>query len=330
VAEESSLFKLLETPNSFQGENTMSRLLVPALSALLVISMLSISMGQDTPAKGVDSKAEELAIRQLTDNFVKAFNAGKAEDLVGLFDDRAELADDSGTIHTGSTEIKDIFSRFFKRFPGATSTMTSDSIRLVGASLAIEDGQRVVLAQNGQAKAAMRYTLVLLKQKGQWKIVSARESEDESALTPHDRLQPLAWLVGDWVDEGSDAVVSILCRWSDDKNFLLVDFNAKMQGKPGMKSNQRIGWDPLAGKVKSWVFDSDGGYGDGVWTQVENRWVIKSSAVMPDGMTGSATIILEPNGKDGYVMKGFDRIRGDNAEPDFEITIARKPPEPAK
>ena len=29
-------------------------------------------------------------------------------------------------------------------------------------------------------------------------------------------------------------------------------------------------------------------------------------------------------------MKGFDRIRGKTAEPDFEVKIVRKPPAPAK
>jgi uncharacterized protein (TIGR02246 family) len=308
----------------------MFRKSVLALSALVIISTAGLFTGQETPSKGNDPKSDEQTIRRLTEDFVKAFDAGKTEDLAALFDERGELTDDAGVVHAGIADIKELFARFFKKFPGATSTMTPESIRLIGPSLAIEDGSRTVTLQNGQARAATGYTLVLLKQKGQWKIASARESEDDASLTPHDRLQPLAWLVGDWVDEGSDAVVQISCRWSEDKNFLLVDFNAKIQGKPGLKSSQRIGWDPLTGKVKSWVFDSDGGYGDAVWTQVDNRWVVKSAAVMPNGETGSATIILEPNGKDGYAMKGFDRIRGDVAERDFEITIVRKPPEPSK
>jgi hypothetical protein len=78
------------------------------------------------------------------------------------------------------------------------------------------------------------------------------------------------------------------------------------------------------------VFDSDGGYGEGMWSQVEGRWVIKSTAVLPDGQTGSATTALEPRDKDSFLMKGCDRIRGKTAEPDFEVTIVRRPPAPAK
>ena len=135
--------------------------------------------------------------------------------------------------------------------------------------------------------------------------------EDDDSLSPHDRLKPLAWLVGDWVDEGSDAVVQIACKWSDDTNYLLVDFNAKIQGKPALKSSQRIGWDPLTQKVKSWVFDSDGGHGEGLWSQVENRWVIKSTAVMPDGQTGLRD---DRAGTAGQGLLSHEGLRSDSGQ----------------
>ena len=50
-----------------------------------------------------------------------------------------------------------------------------------------------------------------------------------------------------------------------------------------MTVTQRIGWDPLTKQIKSWVFDSEGGYGDGLWTRKGNQWVIKSTGVLPDG-----------------------------------------------
>lgn len=306
----------------------MSRISVSILSALFFVLGTSLANGQESAdkAQAGAAKADEQAVRQVTQNFVKAFNAGSVEKVVALFSNEAELIDDAGDVHKGTADIKELVGRFFEKFPGASSTMTAESVHILGPSLAIEVGLRVVSTKEDQPSAATRYTFVVIKQKGAWKIALAREDEDDDALSPHERLKPLSWLVGDWVDEGSDAVVQISCKWSEDKNYLLVDFNAKVQGKPAMKSSQRIGWDPLTEKIKSWVFDSDGGHGEGLWTPVENRWVIKSFAVLPDGQTGSATIVLEPRDKDSYLMKGFDRIRGKNAEPDFEVTIVRKPP----
>lgn len=304
----------------------MPRITVAVGTLLLALWLSPLAMAQGTAT----AKADEQAVRQVTQSLVKEFNAGSAERLAALFFSGAELTDDAGNVYRGAAAIKDAFARFFEKFPGASSTMTADSVWLVGPALAIEEGTRVVSSKGDQATAASRYTLVMIKDQGGWKIASGREVEDDDSLSPHDRLKPLAWLVGDWVDEGSDAVVQISCKWSDDKNYLLVEFNARMQGKPALKSSQRIGWDPLTQKVKSWVFDSDGGHGEGLWSQIENRWVIKSTAVLPDGQTGSATIVLEPRDKDSYLMKGFDRIRGKTAEPDFEAMIVRKPPAPAK
>jgi len=310
----------------------MSRIAITFLVALIAISDAAFVRSQEatTAAPARPASADEQAVRQVTQNFVKAFNSGSAEKAASMFYSGADLIDDAGNIHKGAAAIKDVLGRFFAKFPGATSTMTADSVWMASPGLAIEEGRRVVSTKDDKPSAATRYTLVMIKQEGEWKIASGREVEDDDSLSPHERLKPLAWLVGDWVDEGSDAVIQISCKWSDDKNYLLVDFDSKVQGKPAMKSSQRIGWDPLTQKIKSWVFDSDGGHGEGIWAQVENRWVIKSTAVMPDGQTGSATITLELGDKDSYVMKGFDRIRGKTAEPDFEVKIVRRPPAPAK
>ncbi|MEI8374106.1 MAG: SgcJ/EcaC family oxidoreductase [Planctomycetota bacterium] len=310
----------------------MSRIVFTILAALIAISDAALVRSQEaaTAAPASAASADEQAVRQVTQNFVKAFNSGNAEKVAALFYSAADLIDDAGNNHKGTAAIKEVLGRFFAKFPGATSTMTADSVWMVSPGLAIEEGRRVVSTKDDKPSAATRYTLVMIKQQGEWKIASGREVEDDDSLSPHDRLKPLAWLVGDWVDEGSDAVIQISCKWSEDKNYLLVDFDSKVQGKPAMKSSQRIGWDPLTQKIKSWVFDSDGGHGEGLWAQVENRWVIKSTAVMPDGQTGFATITLEPGDKDSYVMKGFDRIRGKTAEADYEVKIVRRPPDPGK
>ena len=54
-------------------------------------------------------------------------------------------------------------------------------------------------------------------------------------------------------------------------------------GRPAMTGSQRIGWDPLAKKIHSWVFDSEGGLAEGVWTRDGNRWIVKLSGVTRDG-----------------------------------------------
>ena len=103
-------------------------------------------------------------------------------------------------------------------------------------------------------------------------------------------------MLGDWIDEGPMSVVRVNCRWSEDGNFLIRTFTVKHQGKDVMTVTQRIGWDPAARQIRSWEFDSEGGFGEGRWGGDGDRWVIKHTATRPEGTTVSATKRWSGNG----------------------------------
>jgi uncharacterized protein (TIGR02246 family) len=291
---------------------------------VLTISSLS-AQAQATPSSEADIKA----IQELSQQLVEAYNQSNAEGLAGLFLPDAELIDDAGNAYRGRDDILDVFTRFIGLFPDAKMELKIDSVRLTAGDLAIEKGTRTVTTGQSE-KATNRYTMVYVKRDGKWQIAVAQEVPDDPTPTPHDRLEPLAWLVGEWVDEDAEAAISITCSWDPSGNFLLVDFVARNSGEIVMQSRQRLGWDPLAKTIRSWVFDSDGGFGEGRWTLIDGNWIVKSSAVLPDGTTGSATLYFEPAGADRFTMKGFDRVLGNSMEPDFEAVIVRKPPQPAQ
>jgi hypothetical protein len=154
--------------------------------------------------------------------------------------------------------------------------------------------------------------------------------EAVAAISNHDRLRPLEWLVGEWVDEIRAGRVKTSCRWSDDGNFLLQDMEVHIAGVSAMRVTQRIGWDPLAKRIRSWVFDSEGGFGEGHWTLTADGWVIKSTAVQSDGTTASATNFLVPLSRDANVWRSVDRVMGDAEAPTIEVRVVRQPPEPGK
>jgi hypothetical protein len=96
-----------------------------------------------------------------------------------------------------------------------------------------------------------------------------------------------------------------------------------------MSGTQRIGWDPLAGKIRSWVFDTEGGFGEAIWTRKGNQWIVKRTGVTRDGKFASSTNILTSVGKDRMTWQSHDRIVGGDVMPDIEETpIVRKPPPP--
>ena len=139
----------------------------------------------------------------------------------------------------------------------------------------------------------------------------------------------LDWLVGEWVDESDEAVVHTTCQWSDNQAFLLRSFRLRVRGKDEMSGTQRIGWDPRLKQIRSWVFDSDGGFSEGLWTRDGERWVIKTAGVLKDGRSASATNILTRINRDHARWASVDRTLGGEVLADAEeIALVRTPPQP--
>jgi uncharacterized protein (TIGR02246 family) len=335
------------------------------LCTSICLSLYSLPIGAQEPTA---PNPEAATFEALAAGFQQLFNEGKAAELAAHFLPDGELIDDEGNLYRGRDELQDLFERFFATFPGAKLSLHVDSLRMIGPRLAIEEGTRVVTvdqravnasgpadgnvitaaattnvpggdaapaaaadttpAYTKPVEARLRYVCVWSKPEDKWQVASVREFADDPPPTPHELLQPLAWLVGDWVSEGGDSVVRISYRWSDDGNFLLGDYKVTANGQTSMDSVQRIGWDPLRQQVRSWLFDSDGGYGEGEWTAFEDGYLIRSSAVMPDGSTGSANIEARKISDSQFVMTGTNRIVAGEPVEEFEIKVSKQPPQP--
>ncbi len=281
--------------------------------------------GQHAPA--ADRSADEAAIRANIAQFVKAYNAGDAKAVAALFTPDGQIEDKDGDVTEGREAIAQTFARMFKDSPSKRIEVFVESIRFIGAGLAVEVGTTKETAAPNEPPELDRYTVLHVKRDGKWQMALARD-EEGPLPTAHERLLPLDWLVGDWIDDGGSSVVRSSCRWSEDGNYLLQEFKLQINGRNMMNVSQRIGWDPVAKRIHSWVFDSEGGYGESEWTRDGDEWVIKATGVRPDGTTASATNLLTPNGTDGYVWRSTDRIVGDERQPPSEVKVVRKPPQP--
>jgi uncharacterized protein (TIGR02246 family) len=260
---------------------------------------------------------------------VKAFNAADSAALAKLFAEQGELVDENGNVYAGRAEIAALFKAFFEKFPKAQLGMEVTGVRTLGDALAIEEGVREIVADAGASAARVRYVAVRSKAGDRWPIASYSEYADEAPATPRDMLAPLEFLVGDWIDESPAGTTEVSYRWSEDGNFLLGEYVLAIGGEEASKSVQRIGWDPVEGTIRSWTFDADGGFSAGEWTPVEDGWVIRTEATMPDGTTAAANVTMAVKDADHFVVRSTDRIVAGAAEPDFELAIARKPPQPA-
>lgn len=270
---------------------------------------------------------DERALRALMQQYTDAYKAGNAATLASLFTEDAEMIDENGDRIRGRQAIQNVFAAIFRNRPGASLTITTDSIRFLAPDVAQEEGITIVKVGK-KSPSTRRYTVLYVKQGGQWRYSSAREERDPD-VGAHQHLEELAWLVGDWNDESPDSVVQITCKWSPDGHFLLRDFTVRVQGKPVMTVNERIGWDAQARQIRSWVFDSEGGHGSGLWSRVGDQWVIKSTGVLPDGRLATATHTLAKIDAHSARWTSVERTVGDRVVPDrAEYLMVRRPPQP--
>ena len=120
-----------------------------------------------------------------------------------MFLPNGELIDEDGTVYQGTQEIRGLLTAFFDKFPGAKLTLNIESIRQAGP-ISIEEGTRTMTTASGEVRSQFRYIAVWAKSDRGWQLASFRDFADDPAPTASDCLQPIAWLVGDWINEDGE------------------------------------------------------------------------------------------------------------------------------
>jgi uncharacterized protein (TIGR02246 family) len=286
----------------------------------------SAPAGQPAPAE-LKPSPEEQGILAADDAFVQEYNKGESKALAARFAEDAEVIEADGVRYRGRPLIEQRLAETFAASPGVKLKIEAESIQFLSPEVVKEEGQTTMTPVKGAAEIR-RHTALLVKRDGRWLISSIRE-EPAPLVPPHERLKDLDWMIGEWVDQGSDAHVRVTCEWSEDGNFLVRTFVVKLEGKPALTVHERVGWDPLARQFHSWEFDSEGGYGEGRWSRDGDRWVIKHAGVRPEGLTASATHIMTRDRPDLVRWSSVNRVLGDESVPeDQNYVMVRMPPPP--
>ena len=282
-----------------------------------------------TSAQPSKRSADEEAIRQTDDVFVKAYGQGNAKAVAALFTADAEYVDELGNVFQGRDAIEESLKEFFAENPGCKLEMNIDTIRFISPGVAVEDGTTSITRAEGETAADSLYTTVHVKTDGKWLAASVRDHAPKNRRLHRSQLQQLGWLVGDWVDEGDDSIVHFNCQSVDSGNFLLRKFTIQVAGQEAMSGTQRIGWDPLTGKLRAWIFDSEGGYAEGYWHHDGANWLLKSTGVTADGQNASSTSIYTFVNEQTMTWQSVHHEIAGVQLPDSEvITIVRQAPAP--
>lgn len=247
------------------------------------------------------------AVRARIDSYVAAFNRGDVADAAGHWCETAEyVLPDSGQRIRGRKAIQAALEKLAQGDKKFTLSVADQEIRFVTDSVAVEEGA-ARLVSPGQPPEHARYTVIHVKKDGNWYRDTVHEKVVPTSTSAQERLEDLSWMVGDWSRQDENGSVSIQCSWTHNMSFLSRSFEIASKGGEKLTGTQMIGWDPSSGVIRSWSFDSEGGFEQAVWDRDGKRWNVKVAVVLPDGRTGSEQRIINPVDKNTFTWKAVQR-----------------------
>jgi len=281
------------------------------VSYLLVSGALAADTGQTS------ASPEATAISNLAAQYEKAYNAGDAKGLAQYFTEDVQYTDENGQLTQGRSGIEKLLSDTFAENQGATLDMQVNSVRPIVSDVYEQNGLTTVTNPDGE-KDSSGFTAIYVKKDGKW-LISRLIEFPAPDPTPGDELSQLAWMIGTWKDRGGSTNVETKADWARGNNFITRTFKVSEAGDVLLEGWQIIGWDPIQKRIRSWIFDSDGGYGQGNWSRDGNSWLVKETRVSADGVESSAEQTLTYIDKDHCTYASANRTSNGDPQPNIDL-----------
>jgi len=278
------------------------------LAAVLLLSQFSAwgQGGKGKPGKPDDGRAaDRAAIAQGTASFIKAFESGNARAVAAHWTEEGEFINEDGSIIQGRDELERVYGEFFKKNPKLSIDIDMETLRFTSRNTAIEEGYMKVHKIKPEETSSSRYSVLHVREDGKWLMAVVRDWPSEGVS-----LRDLDWLIGDWSAKRDDAEIHTSYQWDLNRNYIRSEFTIKSKIR-NVSGFEVIGRDPQTGVLRSWVFESDGGFGGATWSRDGKKWMQEASAILPDGMTMAATNVITPIDRDSFTWQSIHRIIAD-------------------
>ena len=266
----------------------------------LAISILIVGCSQN-------DKPNEQAIRDAIKNYQDAYNQQDADKLTAIWGSHASYKNPiTGKSAVGREAIRKLYQESFAKDKKVHLEIVNQSIEFPSTNEAIEKGVMKVSSQDAPPKQ-LAYQANFIKENGKWFLDSIGEIELQVAPTNFEQLKDLSWMVGNWEDSDENIQILFTNKWDTNKNFLTENFKMKIYGHDDIQGYQIIGWDPIKNVIRSWVFDSDGGFGEGTWEKFDKSWYVTLQFTLSDGRLASSKNIYTPIDANSYTFTSTDR-----------------------
>jgi uncharacterized protein (TIGR02246 family) len=304
---------------------------MPLLLIALVFPIAAVSAASDTAIPASQSSSQETtqtpefkAAEEAAQRYTEAYNKGDAKTLADFYAEDVDYIDQDGTETKGRHAIETLLTDNFQANPGVTINISIDEVKQLTPEVRIDRGVAIVTPKDGAAEAT-RYVSINLKKCDRW-LISQLTETDAPAPDAYSRLQALEWLVGNWENKAGDQTVLTRINWAGDKNFLVRKFNVKATDQDETDGWEIIGWDPERQLIRSWIFDSNGGFGEATWANDGEHWLIQASNVLPDGSRSTAEHVLTKVDDNKFSWETQNRSLNGDPQPSLDkIDVQRMP-----
>lgn len=292
----------------------MKTFLVPAVLSVFV----STALAQTDPAPAPDIPPEKAAVLANDRAFEAAYEKGDVKALAEFFAEDADYTTEEGETLSGRAGIEESMRAAFKEDKGAKLKIDTDSVRVLTPDVVVEKGSTVVTSADGETSGAL-YTAIHVRKDGKWRISQLVETPLPE-VTPHEHLQELAWMIGKWEDGDKSTPLTVRSEfvWARGGSFITRNVSVSNAGDQTLEGWQIIGWDPLEEQIRSWTFDSDGGFAEGTWTHEGNRWLVEESGVNPDGERTTAENTITKLDDNRFTWESGNRTLDGEPRPSVE------------
>ena len=269
--------------------------------------------------------ADENAIRAAVESYVNAYNRGDAEAVAAHWSESGEWTSPSGQRFQGRRAIEKELENLFAENKGVRIEVVNPSIRIVSADAATEEGT-VRVVRPAAPPSDSTYLAVHVKKDGQWKLDSVHETNlpDLPAASPARRWK--TWR-GWWASGPIKAPTQRSTRALGGRRTRPFRTIPSRRPFPAWTISKapRSSVDPAAGTIRSWMFDSDGGFGEGTWSKKGNTWIVKFHQILPDGRKALAENVYTLLDDDTFLWKSIAReVDGEYLPNVEEVKMVRR------
>jgi len=297
---------------------------------VMACSVVTASMAANNSSPGAQKTQQPTVqsspeYQQAEDQFHKyqeAYDGGDAKTLASFYAEDVDYIDQDGAEIKGRNEIEKLFEEHFQANPGAKITITIEEVKPLTRDLQVNLGVATVTATSGLAEST-RYVAVLAKKNDGWQICQLTETA-APAPTASSQLEALKWLIGNWEDKDADQTVETKIEWAGDKNFLVRTFKLKGAEEGETDGWEIVGWDAERQQIRSWIFDSTGGFGESSWSYDGGHWLIRASNLSPDGSRSTADNVLTKVDDNKFTWESQNRTLDGESQPGVPKVVVQR------